>query len=189
MSPEQLAGVSSQKLEAATDVYGLGVLLYEMAEGRDPLGLRRHEDLLVVLRAKREKRPRKMRKLRHAELSELILSTLEPDPEDRPDSMEALSRRLRRIARAEGAVRADLEYLARVAIRNCAAKEKASGARAPTRPEHPDKGARGEPARRDDARNAARKRRASRTAQTRASRAGATRARAGARAQAAARSA
>jgi len=189
MSPEQLAGVSSQKLEAATDVYGLGVLLYEMAEGRDPLGLRRHEDLLVVLRAKREKKPRKMRKLKHAELTELILSTLEPDPEDRPDSMESLARRFRRIARAEGAVRADLEYLARVSLRNCAAKQKASGARAPVRPEHPEKDARGQPSRRSDARTAARQRRGSRTAQARASRADATRARAGARSQAAARSA
>jgi len=189
MSPEQLAGVSSQKLEAATDVYGMGVLLYEMAEGRDPLGLRRHEDLLVVLRAKREKKPRKMRKLKHPELSELILSTLAPHPDDRPESMDALSRRLRRIARAEGAVRADLEYLARVSLQNSADENKASGAAAPMRPEHPDKGERTSPARRSDARAAARQRRASRATATRASRARATGARPGARSQAAARSA
>ncbi len=188
MSPEQLAGVSSQKLEAATDVYGLGVLLYEMAEGRDPLGLRRHEDLLVVLRAKREKKPRKMRKLQHPDLVELILSTLHPDPDDRPDSMEGLARRLRRIARAEGAVRADLEYLARVALQNTAAGRKASSAAAPIRPQHPDKGVRADASRRREARDAARQRRASRTAHARASRADATRSRAGARSRAAARS-
>jgi len=142
MSPEQLAGVSSQKLDAATDVYGLGVLLYEMAEGRDPLGLKRHEDLLAVLKAKREKKPRPMRKLAHPDLAELILQTLEANPEDRPESMDGLARKFRRIARKEGAVRADLEYLARVALDNRDNDRKAKGEPAPLRPARPRRASR-----------------------------------------------
>jgi len=142
MSPEQLAGVSSQKLDAATDVYGLGVLLYEMAEGRDPLGLKRHEDLLAVLKAKREKRPRPMRKLDHPDLAELILKTLEADPAERPESMDDLARRFRRIARKEGAVRADMEYLARVALDNRDNDRKAKGEPAPLRPAKPRRSSR-----------------------------------------------
>ena len=142
MSPEQLAGVSSQKLDAATDVYGLGVLLYEMAEGRDPLGLKRHEDLLAVLKAKREKKPRPMRKLDHPELAELILQTLESDPANRPEAMDDLARKFRRIARREGTVRADLEYLARAALDNRDNDRKAKGEPAPLRPAKPRRAAR-----------------------------------------------
>jgi len=188
MSPEQLAGVQSQDLNASTDIYGLGVLLYEMAEGLDPLRLKKHADLLVVLKAKREKNPVKMKRLGHEELSRLILDMLSPHPDDRPDSMEEIGRKLRRIARSQGVVRADLEYLARIALENRGSKQKASRQPAPLRPVSPEQGARSKGSRRDAARKAAQKRRASRSKEARATRAGATRARAGARSQAAARS-
>ncbi len=136
MSPEQLAGVRGQDLEPASDVYSLGVLLYELGEGRDPLGLRRHEDLLTVLKAKREKRPRKMRRIGHTDLAELVLACLQPEEEDRPADMESLARSLRRIARKEGAGRADVEFLAVTALENQANKVRNKGP-APTRPPPP----------------------------------------------------
>lgn len=138
MSPEQLAGVSGQKLSTAADVYSLGVMLYELGEGRDPLGLRKHEDLLVLLRTKRDKRPRPMRKIEHEGLQQLILSFLEPKNLDRPDDMERIARELRRIARSEGAQRPDLEYLVKVALENRSEKRKAKGAAAPSRPATPN---------------------------------------------------
>lgn len=138
MSPEQLAGVSGQKLSTAADVYSLGVMLYELGEGRDPLGLRKHEDLLVLLRTKRDKRPRPLRKIEHEGLQQLILSFLEPKSLDRPDDMERIARQLRGIARSEGAQREDIEYLVRVAVENRSEKKKAQGAVAPARPAAPN---------------------------------------------------
>jgi serine/threonine protein kinase len=138
MSPEQLAGVSGQKLGTAADVYSFGVMLYELGEGRDPLGLRKHEDLLTVLRTKREKRPKAMRQIKHPGLEELILSYLEPNAEDRPQDMERIARDLRRIARSEGAQRADIEYLVGTALANRSEKKKAKGVAAPQRPPSPN---------------------------------------------------
>jgi serine/threonine protein kinase len=138
MSPEQLAGVSGQKLGTAADVYSLGVMLYELGEGRDPLGLRKHEDLLTLLRTKRDKRPRPMRKITHEGLQQLLLSFLEPKALDRPDDMERIARELRRVAREVGAQRQDLEYLVRVAMENRSEKRKAKGANAPMRPATPN---------------------------------------------------
>jgi len=134
MSPEQLAGVSGQKLSTGSDSYSLGVLLYELGEARDPLGLKKHEDLLTVLRTKREKKPRKMRHIEHQDLRELILACLEPEEEDRPQDMEEIARRLRRVARAESVRRENLEFLTRAVLENRAAKKRAGGAAAPLMP-------------------------------------------------------
>jgi len=137
MSPEQLAGVSGQKLQASSDIYALGVLLYELGEGRDPLGLRKHEDLLTVLRVKREKSPRKFKNIRNPELADLILQCLQPREEDRPESMEVVARRLRRVARTERTTRADVKFLATLALENKETKQRAKGARAPLREVEP----------------------------------------------------
>ena len=141
MSPEQLAGVRGQDLEPVSDVYSLGVLLYELGEGRDPLGLRKHEDLLTVLKAKREKRPRKMRRIDRQDLAELILACLEPEEENRPTDMESLARTLGRITRKEATGRADIEFLAVTALDNRLNKVRSKG-QAPPRPAPPSRGAR-----------------------------------------------
>lgn len=134
MSPEQLAGVRGQDLESTADVYSLGVLLYEMGEGRDPLGLHKHEDLLAVLKAKRDRKPRACRRIASPELEELILACLRSAEEERPRDMEEISRTLRRIARKAGATRSDVEFLVSTALQNRDAKVHARGAVAPVRP-------------------------------------------------------
>jgi serine/threonine protein kinase len=131
MSPEQLAGVGGQSLTEAADVYSFGVVLYELGEGRDPLGLKKHEDLLTVLRAKRKKTPRKFRRLLDPDLQGLILSCLEPEPEDRPSSMEELRKRLLKVVRSCSIRRDDLQELAQLAMSNRTAKRRAKGAAAP----------------------------------------------------------
>lgn len=131
MSPEQLAGVGGQDLTEAADVYSFGVVLYELGEGRDPLGLKKHEDLLSVLRAKRKKKPRPFRRLENPDLQALILSCLEPEPEDRPSSMEELRKRLLKVVRSCSIRREDLQELAKIAIANRNQKKRAKGAAAP----------------------------------------------------------
>ena len=134
MSPEQLAGVSGQKLAPSSDIYSLGVMLYELGEGRDPLGLRKHEDLLTVLKAKRDARPKKMRRIADSELADLILHCLEPEEPDRPNDMDKVARALRRIARRARIKRADTEFLVATALANRADNKKSKGAPAPLRP-------------------------------------------------------
>ena len=134
MSPEQLAGVSGQRLAAASDVYSLGVMLYELGEGKDPLSLRKHEDLLTVLKAKREKRPRRMKRIADPDLQGLILECLEPEPEHRPVDMEIVARRLRRIARRAMIARADTRHLVDIALTNREQKKRSQGEVAPSRP-------------------------------------------------------
>lgn len=138
MSPEQLAGVGGQDLTEAADVYSFGVVLYELAEDRDPLGLRKHEDLLTVLRVKREKTPRPFRRVQDPELQALILSCLASRPEDRPSSMEEIRKRLLKIVRNHAIRREHLRDLAKLAMANYENKRKARGKRAPTTEAAPD---------------------------------------------------
>ncbi len=131
MSPEQLAGVGGQDLTEAADIYSFGVVLYELAEGRDPLGLRKHEDLLTVLRVKREGRPKPFRRVKDPEMQTLILGCLDSRQEDRPSSMEEIRKRLLRIVRAHSIRRDELKDLANLTVQNHADKQKAQGKPAP----------------------------------------------------------
>jgi len=131
MSPEQLAGVGGQDLTEAADIYSFGVVLYELGEGRDPLGLKKHQDLLTVLRAKRKKKPLPFRRLEDPALQDIITACLEPEPEDRPSSMEDLRKRLLKVVRNASIRRDDLKELASVAVANRASKRRVKGPAAP----------------------------------------------------------
>jgi eukaryotic-like serine/threonine-protein kinase len=103
MAPEQLAGKRDQ-VDERTDVYALGVVLYECLEGRDPFRIRAREDLLAVLHRKLETEPPPPRYADDPEFAETLLACLRPDPADRLPSATELATRLARIAeRAEGA--------------------------------------------------------------------------------------
>jgi serine/threonine protein kinase len=108
MSPEQAAGAGGSELDARTDVYGLGVLLYELLSGRLPFdpGLPPDE----LRRAIREEDPRKpslrtgspaqARQLK-GDLDWIVMRCLEKDPERRYRSVSALLRELERHAKDE----------------------------------------------------------------------------------------
>lgn len=91
MSPEQCRGL---EIDERSDIYGLGVLFYEMFVGRAPfIG----EDPLEIMELHLGKAPvppsHYIRNM-PAKLEELLLSALEKEPDQRPNSAQEMSRAL-----------------------------------------------------------------------------------------------
>ena len=97
MSPEQLAG-QRDAIDVRTDVYAMGVVLYECIEGLDPFRVPRHEDLLAVLHRKRETAPKPLKRCEDEEMAALLLQCLAVDRDDRPADMGEVARRLAVVA-------------------------------------------------------------------------------------------
>ncbi|UCF16716.1 MAG: protein kinase, partial [Phycisphaerales bacterium] len=92
MSPEQAAGHHSQ-LDTRTDVYGLGVILYELLLGQSPHDLSGSMfELLNQIAAGQIRRPREIDKSIDSELEALLLKALAQNPEDRYASAGALAK-------------------------------------------------------------------------------------------------
>ena len=92
MSPEQAAGHHSQ-LDTRTDVYSLGVILYELLIGQSPHDLSGSMfDVLHRIADGTIRRPCKVDKSIDSELEALLLKALAQDPEDRYASAGALAK-------------------------------------------------------------------------------------------------
>jgi serine/threonine protein kinase len=87
MSYEQLMG---RDVDARTDVYSFGVILYEALTGRAPYPASNFQHLLVQISALKPALPRSLRPEIPRELERVIMSTLSHDRTLRPPSMEAL---------------------------------------------------------------------------------------------------
>ncbi len=98
MSPEQLAGRKGEDISPASDLYALGIVLYEMLTGKDPYRLRKKAELLEVINVKQTREPKPLPPDIDPELSDLIMGLLQHDPAKRPESARAVGQVLGRWA-------------------------------------------------------------------------------------------
>ncbi len=101
MSPEQGSGATKQ-IDARSDIYSLGVIMYQLASGRLPFNGKSFGELLAQHLQKEAPPPSQFNRSIPPEYEQLILRALEKKQEERWQSMEELGRELRAVLRQRG---------------------------------------------------------------------------------------
>ncbi len=108
MSPEQLRG---EAIDARSDLYSAGTVVYEMIAGRHPFQARLFTTLLDGILNKPPTRPSRLREGVSPQLDEIVLRCLEKNPERRYRSAQELAAALHRAAEGEGPTRKSIAVL------------------------------------------------------------------------------
>ena len=82
LGPEQLSG--RLDLTASADLYSLGVVIYEMLEGKLPFPAGRAAGLVEMVNQRSTKPPRPAVRIADPQVKALVLACLSPDPNARP---------------------------------------------------------------------------------------------------------
>ncbi|MCH7884332.1 MAG: serine/threonine protein kinase [Planctomycetes bacterium] len=100
-SPEQAAG-ESDRVDIRTDVYSLGVILYQMLTSRFPYGVTGNmRDILDNITHAEPTRPSRIRRQINDEIETIVLTALDKAPERRYQSAGELGRDVRRYLAGE----------------------------------------------------------------------------------------
>jgi serine/threonine-protein kinase len=100
MSPEQAAG-ATDRLTVTSDVWSLGVILYELLTSRRPFMGKDHEEIRQQILDVEPARPRSVQPRLDADLEAICLRCLQKDPQRRYRSADELAEHLERWQRGE----------------------------------------------------------------------------------------
>jgi serine/threonine-protein kinase len=108
MAPEQFRG---RELDVRTDLYAVGVLLYEGITGRLPFTGESMADLLISVFQQQVQPPSAVRTDCPPELERIVLAAMSRDPVQRPESADQMSRTLDQLGGTRQEARSNLTGL------------------------------------------------------------------------------